>query len=218
MKLEHWVQLLLGVVILGTLGWLSTNLFEMKGVMSSVNTKVSSNEERLSRISSVLPDVQAQVAWEEVNSSIYGFIASTEPKLRENNQWESYVNLYDTEDQVLKTYTLNFEEKDKALYEHAIAGKLVAEGGYNPSFQALTAHSTEIRKPVIVPASIDPKMSFVLRDSKTSKIESFLNQVAGEPLETKIVKVRSWNEITEKFEEIDVVIKKIETQQKESNK
>jgi hypothetical protein len=218
MKLEHSVQLLLGVVILGTLGWLSTNLFEMKGVMSSVDTKVTMNEERLSRISSVLPEVQAKVAWEEVNYSIKGFIASTEPKLEGNNQWKSYINLYSADDQILKTYTLNFDESQKALYKHVVAGKLVSDGGYNPSFQTLSAHSSEMRNAVLFPASIDPKTSFVLRESKTSDIESFLNDVAGEPEKTKIVKVRNWNEITEKLGEIERAITKIEMQQSESNK
>lgn len=61
MKSEHWMQIIVGGIILTAIGFLGSNLFDMKGILSSVKTKVDATDSRVTRIAETLPEVKARV-------------------------------------------------------------------------------------------------------------------------------------------------------------
>ncbi len=58
MKPESWMQIIVGGVILTSLGFYGVTLFDMKGTLSSVKTQVDATDSRLSRIADTLPEVE----------------------------------------------------------------------------------------------------------------------------------------------------------------
>lgn len=201
MKLEHWMQLIFGTVILSGLGFLVTNLFDMKGTLSSVSTRVDTTDQRLTRIADTLPEVKARVAWEEINKPIAGFVVATVPKETENGKWESSVKLYDAKSGKLQTYSLAVETNQKDLLTFAIAGKIRAESAYDPTFAELASYSVTEKETVSIPATVNPNTSFVLRQADISKYSSYLKQVtAQDPTVKDLGLLRNWKEVAEKLD------------------
>src|SRR5690554_1381164 len=104
MKAEYWLQLLVGVVILGTLAFLATNVYDMRGLLSGMTEKVEQTEQRVTRIADALPDVRTRVAWEELQAPMSGFVAVSVPVERTPGQWSSKIRLYDARTSELKAF------------------------------------------------------------------------------------------------------------------
>ena len=90
MEKDTLVQILLGTVILGGLGYLvkevsevkvtfKSDVGEVKTAVGTIDTKVTSAIQRVDRIAEALPDVKIRVATEEVNKPIQTMLITTKP-------------------------------------------------------------------------------------------------------------------------------------------
>lgn len=219
MKLEHWMQLLFGTVIIGGLAFLSVNLFDMKGILSSVSTKVEDTDKRLGRIADTLPEVKARIAWEEINTPISGFIATTLPQETDTNKWRSSVKVYDARTKQLLSYSVTLSNNDKYSLAYSIAGRVRAENEYGPTFAELVEYSKREREPVAIPNTVLTSTSFVLRKSDVEKYSEFLRDFTGkEPTIQNIGHVGNWKEVSVKLTELEKALAKWEYERLEKHK
>jgi hypothetical protein len=204
MNLEQWMQLVFGAAILGVTGFLGTQLFDMKGVLSQVSTKVESTDSRVSRIADTLPEVKARIAWEEVNRPITGLIISTNPKQVEGTKWATSVKLYDAAKGVAKTYTLVLDARHKHHLRYVVAGHLRDTDAYAPSFQELASFSGDLKELVTFPTSIDVKTSYALRLNNIGEHFRYLEQITEQkPIVSKVPVIKNWKDLVAKLGQVE---------------
>lgn len=226
MRLEHWMQLLFGTVIVGTLGFFGFHIFDMKGILSRVDTKVEAVEtkvdltdRRLTRIADVLPDLKARVAWEEINNGITGFVVSTKPKKTNKNAWKTYIKIYNLKKNKLHVYPISQDENHKDVPAYIVAGKIRESGGCDPSFRELEQHCAELKEPSNIPASYNTETSFLVRKTDIEKFESHIASFTKQkPWTIKTTKMRNWKEIMSNLEEIEEKLEVVIAEARKSNK
>lgn len=203
MKPEYMIQALFGVVIVGFLGFLANNLFDMKGTLSSVSVKVDSTDQRLTRIADTLPELKTRIAWEEIHKPLSGFVASTIPTETGKDKWTTQVKLYDSHSGKLLIYSLTENKKQKDFFAYGVAGKVREINAYAPSFAEMETYSNKQEFPVSIPASINAHTSFVLRSEDITAYSAYLKDVTGQ--EPKIIDLgilRNWEAVAVKLDEI----------------
>lgn len=204
MKIEYWLQMILGTAILGTLGFFGVNLFDIKGTLGSVETKVDTNAVRVNRIAEILPEMKVRVAWEEINFPIKGFITTSMPQKLDNNEWLTRVAVYDHANNEMKVFSMQLDENHKNLVGYAVAGKLRSEYPYDASFEELAEHSASLKEAVTIPEHIDATTSFIIRTGSASEYEAFLaNYAKEEPESVEFAEVGSWKELSGKLVELE---------------
>lgn len=195
MKLENWIETIIGTIILGTLGFFGMQLFDMKGQISSVTTKMDATESRISRIAEVLPEVKARIAWEEVNEPINGVILTSNPKELERNKWETVIKLYNAQTSQLKRYKFILKEDHKEHVSDVISGRVRRIDKDATTFSDLLEYSKEEKEPVAIPASINSNASFVVRNSNVDEVSNYLQTASGkQPEISNIEKAKNWRE------------------------
>lgn len=203
MKVEHWLQMILGTAILGTLGFFGANLFDIKGTLGSVESKVDANAGRVDRIAEVLPEMKARVAWEEVNFPIKGFVTTSKPKRVSGNRWQTKVGVYDQGTEKMKIFAMQLDESHKNLVGYAVAGKLRSEYPYDASFEELANHSLSLEQAVAIPEFIDASTSFVIRTGSASEYEDFLSNYGDDsPESVEFGAFSSWKELSQELDEL----------------
>jgi len=203
MKSEHWLQILIGIVILGAIGFLLKNQFELKGTLSSVSTQVEATDNRVARIANTLPEVRVRVAWEEVNSPLAGFVAASIPQKGENGKWTTDVMLYDANSQQLNSFCASFNENQKDSLGYTVAGKVRTENPYDPSFYELARYSSKLKESVTIPVNINSTASFVLRKADIGEYTIYLKKLTGkDPKVENIGKIKNWKELADKLEDL----------------
>lgn len=178
MSTEKIIEAIFGVIILSCIGFLGTHIFDMKGLLSSVNSKLELTDNRISRIAEVLPEIKARVAWEEVNEPFNGFILTTNPKEVEPGKWETDFNIYDSESSELKTYSIKSSEEDKENIANTVSGKIRSIDKYAPTFSELVVHSMAVKEPVKIPEKINQDNSFVIRSNNVKKITVYVQKIS----------------------------------------
>ncbi|MGY6518798.1 MAG: hypothetical protein ACXIUZ_08790 [Lysobacteraceae bacterium] len=174
MKIELLIQMLFGTIILGTLGFLAKASFEMRGSLSGVAEKVEQTELRVSRIADVLPDVRSQVAWEEVQGPISGFVTVTNPEEQSPGRWKSIIKVYDARSDQFSEFQVTKGESERDLARYLVAGRVRTEGAADSSFHELIRFSNAERVAVSLPAEIDTNASFVIRSRDMEDFSEFL--------------------------------------------
>ena len=208
MKSETITQIALGAIgllatgIFGIVGWLAVNQYDMNKYLGNVNTKVDANDQRLSRIASVLPDLKAKIAWEEHFDPIKGFIATKKPELINDNVYKIVYELYDREAATLRVYTKKIPIDQKILWTYAVAGKVREISPQDSSFQELSYCSAELKKNVMMPAILDEKNSFVIRGNNIQAYAEFFDGIAGTPKKEKYQDIYNWEKLSKHLEDI----------------
>ena len=180
MKLEHWMQLLFGVVILGAIGFLSNNQYDIKGILSGVATKLEATDNRISRIANTLPDIKVRVASEEVNNPMTGFVIASVQKKMSDQKLVTRVVLYDAIKRTMDSFYLESEVDKIDHTAYLLSGKIKREDPFAISFSDLARYSIDIKEPVTIPPTIDTDTSFVLRDTDIEPIRYFLTSISME--------------------------------------
>lgn len=205
MKPEYWLQLLVGVVILGTLAFLGTNVYDMKGLLSGMTEKVEQTEQRVTRIADALPDVGARVAWEEIHAPLSGFVAVSVPVEGLLGEWSSTIRLYDARTRELQAFQITRSEREKDLARYLVAGRIRAESSVDPTFHELAAFANSHRIPITLPTNLDSQASFVIRRHSIDAYAEFLREFADdEPDRKEIMQLRNWLEVVEELDELEV--------------
>lgn len=196
MKAEHWMQLIVGIVIFGTLAFLGTNVYDMRGLLSGMREKVNQTEQRVTRIADVLPRVQAQVAWEELYAPLSGFIAVSGPEEKASGEWISTVSLYDARLGEVHRYRISQPEQESELFRYVVAGRLRAEGSVHPSFHEMTTFASQEKISISLPNNIDSQASFVLRSEDMEAYSTFFEELAdSKPHVEQWGRLSNWLEV-----------------------
>lgn len=204
MKIEHWLQMILGTAILGTLGFFGVSLFDIKGTLGSVESKVDTNAGRVNRIAEALPEMKVRLAWEEVNFPIKGFVTTSMPQKLDNNEWLTKVAVYDHANTEMKVFSMQLDANHKNLVGYAVTGKLRSEYPYDASFEELAEHSASLKEAVAMPEYIDAKTSFIIRTGSAGDYEAFLaNYAKEEPESVEFGEVGTWRELSGKLVELE---------------
>jgi len=203
MNLKAWIQILVGIVILGTLGFLAVNVFDMRGILSSVKTKVEETDRRITRVARALPDVKVRVAWEEVNDAISGFVVLSKPQINKDQKWVTSVAVYSRDSEKLKIYSVARDDAHKKYISYVVAGKLRSDAPHEISFAELATFSAALKQPVTIPVKLDPNTSFVLRSTDTEKLSKFMATLTKEkPKTVEVGKIRNWAELSKVLDNI----------------
>lgn len=208
MKQEQWIQILVGAVILVTLGFLGSQLFDMKATLSSVKTKVEETDGRVARIADTLPDVKVRVAWEEVNQAISGFVVLSQPRLNKDNKWVTAAAVYSRDSEKMKIYSVALDDAHKRYVSYVVAGKLKSDSPYESSFSELVTYSYALKEPVTIPSEIDANTSFVLRSADAEELSKFMATLTEEkPKTVDFGIIRNWAELSKDLESISAKTK-----------
>jgi len=203
MKQEQWIQILVGGVILVTLGFLGSQVFDMKGTLSSVKTKVEETDGRVTRIADTLPDVKVRVAWEEVNHAISGFVVLSQPQLNKEKKWVTAAAVYSRDSEKMKIYSVALDDAHKRYVSYVVAGKLKSDAPYESSFSELATYSAALKQPVTIPSKLDANTSFVLRSADAEELSKFMATLTKEkPKTVDFGKIRNWAELSKDLESI----------------
>lgn len=211
MKVEHWMQLIVGVIILGTLGFLSIHVFDMKGVLEGMRTKVDATETRVGRIADALPDMKVRLAWEEVHRAMSGFITVTYPVKVSNKRWITKAAVYNSEGKKIIVYGYIGDNPPKGGHlNYHLTGKIMCEDRYAESFSNLRFYSNEVKEPVTIPASINAESSYVLRRRNIEDYNNYLKSIGAKELESIVFEMaNNWKELSQRLEELSERIDKI---------
>ena len=202
MKTVTWIQII-GGILFTAIAFLGANVFDMKGILSSVKTQVEATESRVSRIAETLPEVKARVAWEEINHAIDGFVTVSNPMPTNGENWITTASVYDRDNSELKVYSVTLDKAHKNYASYVIAGKLKAENPHDSSFSELVRYSSNLEHVVMIPDSINPNTSFVFRSANPSDMTKFIGTLTKEdPKTVKVGKIRNWKELTEKLDAV----------------
>ena len=208
---DNVIQIIFGVIIVGFLSLLAVNQFDMKGIMSKVDTKVDVNEKRLSRIADVLP---------EVNSPMTGFVISSKPEKTDENKYRISYTLYDTQNNVLEIYPIELDERQIKIMSYAIAGKVYTTAYNDPTFNEMSIYSCEEKEIVNIPITCNAETSFVIRKNDMRIYSNYIYDLTKKkPYIIKTKQMDTWKDITNNLKTIhDQIEKTKEIQNKKHNK
>ena len=191
MESKDWIQLLVGTVIIGGLAFLGTHLFEMKGTLSKVETRVSN-------IADDMPALGHRIAWREVESPIRGAVISTVAQSTLDGGWQKTFVYYDMDSQALLRYSVELADQSDLGVSYQIVGSAIAHERYATPFSEMAYCSKEIGQPVKLPGIVDQHSSFVFRSARNEDYLVILNDLLGEPETIKMdLTPQNWPELTD---------------------
>ncbi len=193
MEAKDWMQLLVGVVILGSIAWLGTNLFEMKSSLSVV-------EVRIGDIADEMPAVGKQFAWREVEAPLKGAVLASVPSKQTDGSWGMHVSLLDLQSAERLTYTIALDGEGDRRLPYAIGGTMFEHEKHPVSIGQLQRWSHGLGRSVEVPGILDADNSFVIRRAGMEDCATALTAFAGEPQRDAFEHgANNWWELSEHF-------------------
>jgi hypothetical protein len=174
-RVKEEFPIILGTVILGTLGYLCLKTTDLVGSIAGIEAKVSSTAERLQRIAQALPDVGVRVADEEVNRPLKTVIAISSPLKDDSGTWLIKSAVIDTEN--MEKYILKFRlksENDRRPLE-AMLGSGIESDELACLFTKYQEYARKTNKPTFIPKFVDAKASFALPETSA---EEFVTRMA----------------------------------------
>jgi hypothetical protein len=218
MKTEFWLQIIVGVVIFGSLSFLSVNIFDMKGVLEGVRTKVDITDARVGRIADALPDMKVHLAWEEVYRTMSGFITVTHPK-RVSNKWITKAAVYNAERKKIIVYAYVDDKLQIGGYPYFyydLTGRIMCKDRNAESFSNLQFYSNEIKDPVTIPVLINDSSSYILRKANIKYYDNYLKSIGAKELGSiSFKKANNWKELSKSLDELSELIDKIKVSEEE---
>lgn len=180
MKKERWIEILVVLIILGTLGYLCVRVVDMSGTLGSVDVKTSWTAERLNRIAAALPDIGVRVANEELSRAIQTAVLATKPIQAADGGWEVAVTVLDAQSSKKWTLPLRLGSKGDRQPVDTLLG---IGAGIDRNFlllsrlQEYSRNTHSMGDPYAsVPGYIDAKASFVLYNTTG---EEFVAKIAN---------------------------------------
>lgn len=197
MSKDSAIVLLIGAVILSGLGWLVVRLYEMNGILQSVNTKVTNTDQRVNRIAQALPSISIAVAAEEVTRPLQSAIVSTNPIKLANDKWMMYVSLIDTENDTQFTYTCSLESEDdyKVIWSVIGVGRFIEPN--MRSAQQLTAWSTQFGDFQKMPSYVNLSGTLVFHQTSATTLKDKLSWIGPVTESVYIGAPIDWEELVE---------------------
>lgn len=203
MDKKDWVQLLVATCILGTLGFLSVNLFEMKATLATVDTRSSKTDERVGRIAETLPEIKSRVAWEELNSRFEALVLTSIALSKEDGAISRKVALYTPAQKRALMYDIEASEESLARSMRLLSGTIYNYDRKAITFADLTELAYEQRFSVLLPTGLDSRNSFVVRSAQFDDLKVILrNASKSEPREIDVETAFRVIDLSQKLNEI----------------
>jgi hypothetical protein len=178
MKTENWIELLVGVIILGALAFLAVKVVDISGTLGGVDARSSSTAERVSRIAAALPDVGVRVANEEMSRPFQTVVLSTTPSEGADGTWHVTVTVLDTQSSKIWTLPIKLASKDDRQVVHSLVGTGSELDRAFSSLSLLQEYSRIAHGDSSIPPYVDVKASFVLYNTNG---EEFVRKLASTP-------------------------------------
>lgn len=206
-----WLAGIVGTIILGTLGWLALQTYDMRGGLTEVKGGVQlvsndlrSTSERVERIAKVLPEMGRHIASEDVSAPITAVVISTSATKLATGKWQEQVVLIDPKTSEVLKYKLAVRSKDDPSAQYTVVGSVKAVDQSAASFSYLRKASLELGTAVTFPPSFSATSSFVLREASLKSYAAALEKVAGPPVRMQVdVKADNWAELVEAMKTSD---------------
>lgn len=90
-----WVEIFVVVIVLGSIAWLGTSVYELNSSVSRVDVVIQDTAARLDRIANVLPDMRVRIAEEELRKRPYFAVFCENPKIFSDNKWKMDIKVLD---------------------------------------------------------------------------------------------------------------------------
>jgi hypothetical protein len=181
MKAQYWSELIVGTIILGTLGFLAFKVIDtsekvgtVDGKIGTVDTKVTFTSQRVDRIANALPDMRVNIAQEEIKRPIKTAVISTKPIETAEGKWHVIVNVVDAESSTKWTFLVDLASKDDRKPLYTLIG---SAADAEPSFVSVAQLEKFVavsKSEAAVPHYIDAQASFVMHDTDAKE---YLNKI-----------------------------------------
>lgn len=120
--LQTGVSLLIGLVILGGLGWLVIKVDGLGNDVTKFQTIAEENKERMERIGNNIPQIKSVIASMQIEKNLGNALIAYNPKRDGNGKWTSEFKIADLDKSELTTYTVAMKDKDDNLLMMASSG------------------------------------------------------------------------------------------------
>ncbi len=120
--LQTGVSLLIGLVILGGLGWLVIKVDGLGNDVTKFQTIAEENKERMERIGNNIPQIKSVIASMQIEKNLGNALIAYNPKRDGNGKWTSEFKIADLDKSELTTYTVAMKGKDDNLLMMASSG------------------------------------------------------------------------------------------------
>jgi len=104
------------------LGWLGKTVYQISGLLSSIDTRTLLISQRVDRIAKALPEMGKHIAWEEVFNPFLTAVITTKPFKKSGNLWVRNVYIIDTIENTLTTYEIPLNSPNDRRELYAIIG------------------------------------------------------------------------------------------------
>jgi len=194
METKDWMQILVGVIILGTLAWLGTQVFDMKGTLTRV-------DERVVAIADEMPEIGRYAAWRELDAPIKGALLASRPFKSPNKEWKITIHILNPNCEETKRFVVSLNNQNDPKLACALIGSAFMHDKTSLSFDRMIYFSRKAGEKVKISGSIDTKASFLFRNRELEDLTSIVSHIAGEPekLGCKMVS-RNWRELTKEID------------------
>jgi hypothetical protein len=176
MKKDRWIEILVVIIIIGTLAYLSKRVMDMSATLGGVDVKTSWTAERLNRIAAALPDIGIRVADEELSRTFQTAVVATKPFQAANGGWELAVTVLDAQSSKKWTLPVRLGSKaDRQAIDTLLGIGAETDRDFLP-LSRLQQYAWNAHSNGFVPAYVDAKASFVLYNASG---EEFLAKIAN---------------------------------------
>jgi hypothetical protein len=198
MSKETWTEIIVGTVIIGALGFLSSKIMDMNGTLGGVDARVTSTSDRVERIASVLSEVGVRVAHEELNRPIKTMVVTTLPKKTDpEGHYVTIVNVIDAETSDVWTFPVAMESASGKRDIATIAWAGAVRSNEYASFKTMQAYAKEASVDASLPSYVDPTTSFTLTSTSAKEYLKEISSVAPSPQKlSATIEVGNWKDVS----------------------
>jgi hypothetical protein len=183
---KFWVEILVGVIILGGLAYLIPTVVQMSGTLGRVDANQTATAERVNRIAAALPDIRVRIAREEILRAFQAAVLSTTPIQAADGTWQTTVTVLDTQASKKWTLPIQLTSKDDRQVVYALLGAGVEADRAPTLLYLLQQYSRLAGLHSAIPRYVDAQSSFVLYNTSGEEFIRKVSSFAGAAYESSL--------------------------------
>jgi hypothetical protein len=167
------------LLLLGGVGWLVVQTFDLKGKVSSLDTNLTDTNGRVERLASAMPSVVVRLAQQDLAPPAKTVVVATKPFQDSAHRWASTIVVYDVGKAVATTFSLPLSgQYDRGAYTKAAGAALVTER-HALSFKDLETDLRSVQDTTQIADLIVANSSFILRSATADQYMASFKAVHG---------------------------------------